>query len=292
MDFDTNYRVDSTFRWLGSSPIPNAELTLTVCGIERCRPDKFYGPAIRNDYHVHFILSGKGILTIGEKTYHLQRGNIFTIPPHIETYYYADPSDPWQYTWVSFSGTRAAYFLEKAGITAETPVRDTYINPEDFLSLTEKILNHHELTIPNELIRTSLLYEILALLVSSYTQQSNYRSAMHLDYSADIYVKHAVEYIHSHYAHIRVNDLAEYIGITRSYLTHIFKERLNVSPQEYLLSYRLEQGCRFLRTTQLSIQDVGMKIGYDNQLTFSKIFKKHYGMSPKNYRLQNQIDNK
>lgn len=290
MDIDTNYRVDPTFRWLGSDPIPNAELTLTVCGIERCKPDKFYGPTIRDDYHVHFVLSGKGILEIGEKKYYLQRGDIFTIPPDIETFYYADPHDPWQYTWVSFSGTRAAHFLEKAGITPENPVRATYISPEDFLALTEKILNHHELTIPNELIRTATLYEILALLVSSHNQKlANNHKVIRPDYSADFYVKHAIEYIHYHYDHIRVNDIAEYIGITRSYLTHIFKERLNVSPQEYLLTYRLEQGCRLLRTTTLSIQEVGIKIGYDNQLNFSKIFKKKYGISPKKYRLQNQV---
>ncbi len=289
MTFDINYRVDPTFRWLGSDPIPNAELTLTVCGIERCKPDKFYGPTVRDDYHVHFILSGKGTLEIGEKKYHLKRGDIFTIPPYIETYYYADSTDPWQYTWVSFSGTRAAYFLEKAGITPTNPTRATYINPEDFLTLTEKILNHHELTISNELIRTATLYEILALLVSSHNQQlADNHKTLRPDYSADFYVKHAIEYIHNNYNQVKVNDIAEFIGITRSYLTHIFKQRLNVSPQEYLLTYRLEEGCRLLRMTNLSIQEIGIKIGYDNQLNFSKIFKKKYGISPKNYRLKNQ----
>ena len=62
MDIETNYRVDATFRWLGSSLKTKEELSLTVCGIERCKRDKFYGPAVRDDYHVHFVLSGKGTL--------------------------------------------------------------------------------------------------------------------------------------------------------------------------------------------------------------------------------------
>ncbi len=280
-----NYRVDATFRWLGSSPIEHAELFLTVCGIEHCPPDKSYGPVIRDDFHVHFILSGKGTLEINGQSYRLGRGQIFAIPPDIETYYYADPKDPWHYTWVSFGGSKAAYYMEKAGFTSACPVRDAYVEPEDFLALTEKILNHHELVIANELTRTALLYEILALLVNSRNQNlEQQHKPRPLDYSPDIYVNHAVEYIHTNYRNARISDIASYIGITRSYLTHIFKQKLSISPQEYLLSYRLDQGSRLLRTTDLSIQEVASHIGYDNPLTFSKMFKNAYGLSPKNYR--------
>lgn len=282
-----NYRVSSTYRWLGSSPIENAELFLTVCGIERCPADKFYGPAIRDDYHVHFILNGKGTLEIGGASYSLGRGQIFVIPPDIETYYYADPKDPWHYTWVSFGGSKAGAYLEKAGITADHPIRDTYIQPEDFLAYTEKILDHHELTIANELTRTALLYEILALLVRSQNQnQIQQRQKMVPDYAPELYVNYALEYIRNNYTHARVQDIASYIGITRSYLSRIFKQQLNTSPQEYILTYRMEQGRRLLCTTGLSIQEVAARIGYEDPLTFSKIFKQAFGLSPKHYREQ------
>ncbi len=135
---ENHYRVDANFRWFGNEMKSKEELCLTVCGIERCLPDKFYGPCIRQDYHVHVILKGRGVLEIGEKSYSLQRGQIFVIPPDIETYYYAIPEDPWHYTWVSFAGSRAAFFLDKSGITAEHPVRDAYTEPEKFLRITEK----------------------------------------------------------------------------------------------------------------------------------------------------------
>ena len=96
----------------------------------------------------------------------------------------------------------------------------------------------------------------------------------------------ALDYIHNHYAHARVSDIASYIGITRSYLTHIFKQRMDISPQEYLLSYRLEQGSRLLRTTKMSVQEIAESIGYENPLTFSKMFKNAYGVSPKYYRMK------
>ncbi|HIW59227.1 MAG TPA: AraC family transcriptional regulator [Candidatus Anaerobutyricum avicola] len=285
MEVAENYRIDANFRWLGSEIKANEELCLTVCGIERCTPDKFFGPSVREDYHVHFILHGKGTLEIGGKSYKLQRGQIFVIPPDVETYYYSDPEDPWHYTWVSFGGTREGYFLEKAGITAENPVRDTYIEPERFLELTEKILNHHELTVANELLRTSLLYEIIALLVESQNQQKSKEGEEEVyDYSPDVYVNTAIEYIGEHYPHTKVSEIASYIGISRYYLTHIFKEKLHVSPQEFLLNYRMEQANRLLRTTGLSVQAVSEKVGYENPLTFSKTFKNKFGLSPKKYR--------
>lgn len=283
---ETSYCVGANFRLL-CSPVENTELSLTVCGIERCLPSHSYGPCMRDDYHLHFVLSGKGVLKIEDNCYYPHRGQVFIVPPNVKIHYWCDNAEPWHYTWVSFTGTKAAHYLEKAGLSIDNPVRDCYIPPEDFLVYTEKILNHHELTISNELLRTSLLYEVLALLVSSRNQNliDNHRPVEH-DYSPGVYVDYAVEYIHYNYNHIRVSDIADYIGITRSYLTHIFKQKLNVSPQEYLLTYRLEQSCRLLRSTNLSIQEISEKIGYENPLTFSKIFKNSYGLSPKNYRLQ------
>lgn len=287
MEVTENYRIDANFRWFGNAIKANEELYLVECGIEQCKKDKIYGPTVRGEYHVHFILHGRGTLEMNNTSYSLQRGQIFVIPPDIEHVYYADPSDPWQYTWISFSGTRAAYFLERAGITPEHPVRSAYGEPERYLSFTENILNHHQLTVANELARTAWLYEMLALLVDSQHQGKRpARKVVSYDYSPDIYVNSAVEYIHEHYNHIGVGDIASYIGISRYYLSHIFKEKLHVSPQEYLMRYRMEQSARLLRATSLSIQEVSEQAGYDNPLTFSKIFKNTYGLSPKNYRLK------
>ena len=280
------YRVGATFRLLCLVP-ENTELSLTVCGIERCAPSQAYGPCKRDDYHLHFVLDGKGTLRIEDKYYYPHQGQIFVVPPDIDIHYYCDAEKPWHYTWVSFTGTKAAYYLEKAGITIDHPVRDCYINPEEFRAYTEKILKYHELTIANELLRNSLLYELLALLVNSQNQNltNNHKPVEH-DYSPDVYVNYAAEYIHYNYDHIRVSDIADYIGITRSYLTHIFKQKLGVSPQEYLLTYRLDQSLRLLRSTNFSIQEISESIGYENPLTFSKMFKNAYGLSPKNYRIQ------
>lgn len=285
MDITENYRIDANFRHFRNAIKDNEELYLVECGNEQCRPDKSFGPMIRDEYHVHIILDGKGVLEMGGSSYSLRRGQIFTLIPGMEHYYYADSENPWHYAWFAFAGTRAAYFMEKAGITSGHPVRDAHTEPERFLSIIEKILSHHQLTVVNELSRTSQLYEAVALLVDSWSQKtgSPQKKAAY-DYSSDVYVNSAVEYIHRHYSMIRVNDIASCLGISRYYLAHIFKEKLHVSPQEYLLNYRMERSAMLLRTTRLSVQEISEKAGYENPLTFSKIFKSVYGLSPKNYR--------
>lgn len=279
---EKNYRVDANFRWLGSCMKETEELCLTVCGIERCRPDKTFGPIIRDDYHVHMVLHGKGYLKMNGKTYTVTDGQIFTTFPDVEVYYYSDPKDPWYYTWISFGGIRAAYFLEKAGITLEHPVRDAYMDSGAFLNIAEKILNHHELIIENELLRTSFLYEAIALLVKSYSEQHPRKNLN--SYPSDVYVNSALDYIHRNYARIQVSDVAKHIGISRYYLSRIFKNKMNISPQTYLLNYRLEQAGNLLRTTNMTVQEISDEVGYTNSFSFSESFKKLYGFSPKKYR--------
>lgn len=279
-----NYRVSGNFRWLGGALRETEDLCLTVCGIERCRPDKSYGPTVRPDYHVHVVLHGRGWLEQGGQRFLVERGQIFATLPGLETYYYADPSDPWFYTWVSFSGARAAFYMEKAGITPEHPVRPCGAEPEEFLALTEKILDHHQLTVENELLRTALLYEIIALLVR--TAAGRDRPGNRYDYSQELYVEAALEYIQHNPDRAQVGQLADYIGISRSYLTRIFQEKLHTSPQAYILNVRMSEASRLLRSTDLPVREIALRLGYENPFSFSQSFKKMFGLSPALYRRQ------
>ena len=85
-----------------------------------------------------------------------------------------------------------------------------------------------------------------------------------------------------------MSQLADYIGINRSYFTAIFKKLVGVSPQEYLLSYRMEESMKLLTECDLPIKTIAASVGYDNPLTFSKIFKNRFGCSPQNYRKEHK----
>ena len=258
------------------------DLYLTRCGIQHCPSTHSWGPKMRPQYHMHFILDGAGYFEIDNLLYHLKRGQIFLIPPNTVSHYYAEPSNPWTYAFISFEGNKAEQYVRQAGFH-NSYVRDTILSPEQFSSLIEEMLKTHQLTITNELKRVSLLFSLFSLL----TESSKTSHGVHQDhdYSSETYFEHALQYIQMNYMHpIHIQDIADYIGITRSYLFHIFTKKLHLSPQKYLLNYRVEKAKYLLASTNQLIKDIAFSVGYPDSLAFSRMFRNETGISPSEFR--------
>ena len=259
------------------------DLYPTSFGVEQCAPGFTVGPWARKNYHLHVVLSGRGVLRIGERTQHLHGNQAFLLKPQETAFYQADAGDPWHYCWVSFNGASAKAYMDAAGFPDGVNVRDCYVDANEFLMLTWRLLECGDSAAQSELRRVSLTLEFLSLMIESGARGAQPRRH---DDSPDLYVDHALDVIRCHYADVKIRDIARHIGINRSYLTNIFKKRTGLSPQEYLLRYRLNMACQLLLTTSQPIQEVARQIGYENPLTFSKMFKNAYGVSPSVYRLQ------
>lgn len=94
-----------------------------------------------------------------------------------------------------------------------------------------------------------------------------------------------MEYIKTNYYNkVSITELAGMIGIDRIYLSSLFKESIQLSPQMYLLQYRMDKACDLMNNQQLSISDISHSVGYSDPLLFSKMFKKVKGVSPSHYR--------
>jgi YesN/AraC family two-component response regulator len=94
-------------------------------------------------------------------------------------------------------------------------------------------------------------------------------------------------YIKNHYESndIDLNALSEQMGYNPSYLSRIYKQRFGHSPSKYLLSLQIQKAENLLiHHPELSVQQVGMEVGYSDQVYFSRLFKKQTGMSPSEYR--------
>lgn len=264
----------------------NFDLYLCYCGIQKCLPGHSYGPTERKEYLIHYILSGKGTYTTQNATYHLGQHEAFLICPDETTFYVADEDEPWTYLWVGFSGSKAKTYLSYANLDAMNRIIH-FPDSQLLLEQVQNMLNARELTHSNELKREGYLFLFLSLIIQQqYNAHPNHQL---LDYPYQIYVNYAIEYIENNYhKNIKIQDLAQYIGISRTYLTSSFKKALNMSPQSYLLNYRLDKACILLKNTSLTISEISHKVGYEDPLAFSKLFKHHKGMSPKLYRLNNE----
>ena len=88
---------------------------------------------------------------------------------------------------------------------------------------------------------------------------------------------------------IKINELADYVGVNRSYLASSFKKATGYSPQEYLLSIRMERAKSLLETTDLPVNTISNSVGYSDQLAFSRMFKRYAGVSPTTYREEHKL---
>ena len=103
--------------------------------------------------------------------------------------------------------------------------------------------------------------------------------------SANTYVQKSIEYISANYSYpITVEDIAAYVGLSRSHLFRSFEDVVGQSPKEYLTDFRMKQACYLLEHSDLSITAIANSVGFDNGLYFSKTFRKKHGMPPKEYR--------
>lgn len=98
-------------------------------------------------------------------------------------------------------------------------------------------------------------------------------------------MKNAIHFITENYAYrITLSDVASETHLNPAYFSSLFKKSTGISFKEYLNLVRIEESKRLLITTEFSIIDIAIGIGFEDQSYFSKVFKKYTGVTPKQFR--------
>lgn len=255
------------------------EIKIYFCGREKCAPSHSFGPAVRSAYLLHFVLSGKGKFTRRSKTYSLSEGDYFLIKPDEITYYEADSDSPWEYAWISFSGQRADAALAASGLL-EVPVGHAK-NRDEFAARITELSDVYEESPHNTLELLKCAYGVLSLIVKKQSPDNA---------ATDGYVKQAQKFIRHNFAFdIKIADIANHIGIDRTYLYKLFIRSEGISPKQYMTDYRLEKARLMLSGTDMSVSQAAASCGYPELAPFSRQFKAKFGVSPAEYRKQSNV---
>lgn len=230
-------------------------------GYENCAPSHSFGPAVRTHWLLHYVVSGFGEFTRDEVTHKVSPGQIFVIPPYQETYYEADHDKPWKYIWIGFTTDQ-----ELPDIFSQS-----VISCPDAGALFDEMLSCSNMENGKSAFLTGCLWKLMSVLLEQVPRQSDY-------------IDKALACMHSEYMQrISIQEIADRLGLDRSYFYSLFTERIGMSPSDYLIHLRLTKAAELMLVHNERPSIAAASVGYEDLFHFSKIFKKHYGMSPRNY---------
>jgi AraC family transcriptional regulator of arabinose operon len=83
---------------------------------------------------------------------------------------------------------------------------------------------------------------------------------------------------------IRLDDLSSYAKLSTSHYSAIFRAKTGYSPIEYFNQLKVQKACQYISFTSMSIKNIALSLGVEDQYYFSRMFTKLMGSSPNEYR--------
>ena len=235
-------------------------LNPVIFGYEKCKSLHAFGPAVREYWLIHYVVSGFGSYEIGGNAYRVKPGEMFVIPPYRETFYRADAEKPWSYIWIGFTADELPM-----------PLADVISCPAA-LQVFEEMKRCEEFNGGRSAFLAGKLWDLFSLLMEESRREEDY-------------TEKALSCIHAEYMKgISVEDVAARLNLDRSYFSAIFREKMGISPGRYLFNLRMNLAAELLGEHGMSVSTTANSVGYRDIYNFSRMFKKHYGVPPSKYR--------
>ncbi len=98
-------------------------------------------------------------------------------------------------------------------------------------------------------------------------------------------LKKARSFIMENYSKpIKIEDVSQYLLISKSHLSRLFRKELDCTVNDYITRVRVEKAVELMKKRELSIKDISNSVGFKSQSYFTKVFKKHIDVKPVVYR--------
>lgn len=256
-------------------------LRIVDCGHEACAPGHRYGPAMRGYWLLHLVASGSGVFFNGARRMPVRAGQGFMIFPDDVTVYSADVDTPWEYVWVGFNGDGSARLTEAAGLTRASPIADLGGYAAQALDICAAIGEDMAALELGEQAAVGGLMRLMAYIAAGR------REALGSQGASDSWrrAQWALQ-ANFHRPDYHVEDVASFVGLSRSQLFRIFKRHGAESPQQALGRLRLARAKQLLGSTDLTLTEVALSSGYASAARLGEVFRRALNTTPALYRLR------
>lgn len=263
------YYIPNPASYLGTC---STDLPLLITCAGTCGNYEGTSRLTRNDYHMIYIQNNSYSIKTN-KTYRLNVGDMFIVPPdtcHVQT---TDEGKPITYLTLHFMGHNTRAILDHFKIPVNVPFTPGIHHKltDDFQRLFDAFIAGGEYL--ND-VTCAVFTELLAD-VSGYIHPKNNRH---------IFAK-SIKFIDEKYfTDFKIKDLAQIEGLSESRHRTLFKEFMGITPTEYINKKRIEVSLAFLEDSRKTILEVALFSGFNSVYYFIKVFKKHNKITPAQYR--------
>ena len=248
-------------------------------GYRECDTSHVIGPRVLDTYKLVFVLSGRGYLTQdSHEPILLQKNDMFLLHASHRHHYWADPDDPWTITWAAFNGADVPYLLNAAGITDRNYVLRNVLTEPLEKAMTKLVNGLADDTDLCRLEALTQLFRIFNMLRRNLTPPASETDDESLVSSLTAFIEQ------NYYMEIDMNMLCGHTHYSRSYLSRMFKAKMGLTIQEFLIDTRINHAKNLLLETELPIQEISASVGIRDSLYFSRTFHRKTGFSPSEYR--------
>ena len=236
-------------------------------------------PNGRGDYQLLYISAGTLHLYVNGKERIIPKGNMLLFRPGETQIYNLYASDKPETYWVHFTGSDVDILLDYYEMPKDENVFFTGTSP-DYQWLFRQMIQELQLRRVNyeDLLNMNLRH--IFLMINRFLKEGT-----ELDSDALNEVERATHYFNENYNQsICIKDYANERHMSDCWFNRIFKQVIKVTPMQYILSLRITNAINLLENTNYNIIQVANAVGYDDAYYFSRLFRKHTGISPTEYR--------
>lgn len=229
-------------------------------------------------YQIFITYSGNGRFIIEGKEYIVGPNTLFMLKCD-SNHEYKSLNGIWEHEWVNFKGLSCQAYYEL--INPSGPMVYDLGSNHEIPSLFHEVSKALEKTDMVSYVHAST--RIIQLLDAVYTHIMEQKRINMADRRGN--VERSVKYIEDHYMDkITLDDLARIAYLSKYYYTRAFNKYVGMSPYEYLNAVRISKAMNLLIVTDLSVDEVGWKTGFQGSRNLIRQFKKNLGITPREYR--------
>ncbi len=238
-----------------------------------------YRPKGRVDYQLIYIAAGKAHFFFQGKEEVVAAGYMVLYRPREEQKYVYYGTEQTQAYWVHFTGRDVKSLLRSYGFPEKEHVFYTGNLPE-YHQLFQDMIQELQLCKPHyEELLALQLHRLFILVSRQFVEKRRLNGFVQKE------VLQAAQYFSEHYnQEISIEEYAASRNMSTCWFIRTFKQYNRQTPMQYILSIRMANAQSLLETTSYNVTEVAMIVGYENPLYFSRLFKKHTGFSPREYR--------